>query len=52
MKTNPKALYSYVKNKQKVKTSISPSEKSDGSITASNQEVASKYSCSFIWNNF
>ena len=35
MKTNPKALYSYVKCKQKVKTSIPPLEKSDGSLTTS-----------------
>ena len=40
MKTNPKALYSYVKCKQKVKSSISSLEKSDGSLTTSNQEAA------------
>ena len=41
MKTNSKALYSYVKSKQKVRTSIPPLEKSDGSLTVSNQEAAS-----------
>ena len=41
MKTNPKALYSYVKSKQKVITSMPPLEKSEGSLTASNQEAAS-----------
>ena len=40
MKTNPKALYSYVKCKQKVKTSIPPLEKSDSSLTTSSQESA------------
>ena len=40
MKNNPKALYSYVKCKQKVKTSIPSLEKSDGSLTTSNQEAA------------
>ena len=40
MKTNPKALYSYVKCKQKVRSSIPPLEKSDGSLTATNQEAA------------
>ena len=37
MKTNPEALYNYVKCKQKVNPSL---EKSDGSLTASNQEAA------------
>ena len=40
MKTNPKALYSYVKCKQKVRSSISPLEKSDVSLTATNLEAA------------
>ena len=40
MKTNPKALYNYVKCKQKVKSSIPSLEKSDGSLTASSQEAA------------
>ena len=40
MKTNPKALYIYVKCKQKVISSIPPLEKSDGSLTANNQEAA------------
>ena len=39
MKTNPKALYSYVKCKQKIRSSIPPLEKSDGSLTATNQEA-------------
>ena len=40
MKTNPKALYSYIKCKQKVRSSIPPFKKSDGSLTATNQETA------------
>ena len=39
-KTNLKALYIYVECKQKVRSSIPPLEKSDGSLTANNQEVA------------
>ena len=40
IKTNPKALYSYVQCKQKVRSSITPLEKSDGSLTATNQGAA------------
>ena len=39
MKINPKAFYSYVKCKQKVRSSISPLGKSDCSLTATNQEA-------------
>ena len=38
--SNPKALYSYIKSKQKIRSSIGPLEKSDGSVTADDQEVA------------
>ena len=38
--SNPKTLYSYIKSKQKIRPSIGPLEKSDGSLTADDQEVA------------
>ncbi|XP_065891034.1 uncharacterized protein [Dysidea avara] len=38
-KSNPKAFYSYVKSKQKVKPSIGPLEKTDGSSTTSDEEI-------------
>jgi len=36
----PKALYSYIKSKQKIRPSIGPLQKSGGSLTADDQEVA------------
>ena len=39
-KPNPKAFYSYVKSKQKVKPSIGPLEETDGSSTTSEEEIA------------
>ena len=38
--SNPKAFYSYVKSKQKVKPSIGPLEKCDSSFTTNDSEVA------------
>ena len=40
LRSNPKALYSYIKSKQKIRPSIGPLQKSDGSLTADDQEVA------------
>ena len=37
--TNPKALYGYVRQKSKVKTSVGPLEKPDGSLTDDDSEV-------------
>ena len=39
LRSNPKALYSYIKSKQKIRPSIGPLIKSDGSLTADDQEV-------------
>ena len=39
----PKAFYSYVKSKQKVKPSIGPLEKCDGSFTTNDSEVAGNF---------
>ena len=38
--SNPKALYSYIKSKQKIIPGIGPLENSDGSLTAGDQDVA------------
>ena len=38
--SNPKAFYSYVKSKQKVKPSVGPLERSDGSNATCDIEVA------------
>ena len=40
LRSNPKALYSYIKSKQKIRSGIGPLEKSDGSLTAGDQDVA------------
>ena len=40
MQSNPKAFYSYVKSKQRIKSSIGPLEKADGSPTIDDHEVA------------
>ena len=40
LRCNPKALYSYIKSKQKIGPSIGLLEKSDGSLTADDQKVA------------
>ena len=37
--TNPKAIYRYVRQKSKVKTSVGPPEKPDGSLTDDDSEV-------------
>jgi len=39
-RSNPKAFYSYVKSKQKVKPSVGPLERSDGSNATCDIEVA------------
>ena len=39
-KNNPKALYSYLKSKQKVKDTISHLVKEDGSVIDSNEDIA------------
>jgi len=38
--SNPKALYSYIKSKQKIRPSIGPLEKSDGSLTTDDRKLA------------
>ena len=38
--SNLKALYRYIKSKQKIIPGIDPLEKSDGSLTAGDQDVA------------
>ena len=40
LRSNPKALYSYIKSKQKICPSIGPLEKSDGSLTVDDEETA------------
>jgi len=40
LQSNPKAFYSYVKSKQKVKPCIGPLEKADGSLTVDDYDVA------------
>ena len=39
-KTKPKALYSYLKSKQKVNNTISHLVKEDGSVIESNEDIA------------
>ena len=39
-KNNPKALYSYLKSKQKVKDTISHLVKEDGTVIESNEDIA------------
>jgi len=39
-RSNPKAFYSYIKSKQKVKPGIGPLERSDGTFTSSDLEIA------------
>ena len=39
-KTNPKALYAYLRSKQKVKNTISHLVKEDGSVIENNEDIA------------
>ena len=39
-KTNPKALYAYLRSKQKVKDTISHLVKEDGSVIENNEDIA------------
>jgi len=40
LQSNPKAFYSYVKSKQKIRSCNSPLEKADTSLTSDDQDVA------------
>jgi len=46
--SNPKALYNYIKSKQKIRSSIGPLEKSDGSLTTDDREVAKTLNLFFL----
>ena len=47
LKSNPKRLHKYVRQKQKVKYSINPLKKSDGLTTTTSEESAEALACFF-----
>ena len=47
LKSNPKRLHKYISQKQKVKHTIGPLKKPDGSITTTNEESAETLACFF-----
>ena len=47
LKSNPKRLHKYINQKQKIKHSIGPLKKPDGSITTTNEESAEALACFF-----
>ena len=47
LKSNPKWLHKYIRQKQKVKHAIGPLKRPDGSITTTNEECAEALACFF-----
>ena len=47
LKSNPKRLHKYIRQKQKIKHSIGPLKKPDGSITTTSEESAEALACFF-----
>ena len=47
LKSNPKRLHKYIRQKQKIKHSIGPLKKPDGSITITSEESAKALACFF-----
>ena len=47
LKSNPKRLHKYIRQKQKVKHTIGPLKRPDGSITMTNEESAEALACFF-----